>query len=104
MIELKTNPLANRPEPCLPSFDVHEENGELVLHADLEGFGSEELEISLDGGELMVLAEGENEQDASVCCSRLPLPFASCALRTVSRRGHEDLEIRIPIPPEEEWS
>jgi len=103
MSELKTNPLANRPEPWLPSFDVHEENGELVLHAGLEGFGCEGVEISLDGGELIVLAEGENGQGGPVCYSRLPLPFEPCTLHAMSRSGYDDLEIRIPIPPEEEW-
>jgi len=98
MPELKTNPLSHHPEPWLPSFDVHEENGELVLHADLEGFDYADVEISLDGGDLIVQADDANERDAPVCYSRLPLPFASCAWRAVSRSGHEDLEIRIPIP------
>jgi hypothetical protein len=104
MSELKTNPMNNQPAPWLPSFDIHEENGELVLHADLEGFSSEDVEISLDGDELIVLAEGDNGHGAPVCYSRLALPFSPRALRMVSRHGHEDLEIRLPIPPEGEWS
>jgi HSP20 family molecular chaperone IbpA len=102
MPDLKTNPPSHHPEPWLPSFDLHEENGELVLHAGLEGFGCEGVEVSLDGGELIVLAEGESGQDAAVCFSRLPLPFAAQAWRAVSRRDHEDLEIRIPVPAGEE--
>lgn len=98
MPELKTNPLSHHPEPWLPSFDVHEENGELVLHADLEGFDSADVEISLDGGDLIVQADDANGGDAPVCYSRLPLPFAPCTWRAVSRSGHEDLEIRIPTP------
>jgi len=101
MSELKTNPMNNQPAPWLPSFDIHEENGELVLHAGMEGFGSEDLEISLDGGELIVLAEGGKGTSDPICYSRLTLPFAPFTLRTVSWRGHEDLEIRIPMPPEE---
>jgi hypothetical protein len=104
MPELKTNPLHDHPESWLPSFDLHEENGELVFHADLSGFASEELEISLDGSELIVLAEGENGQGGPVCYSRLLLPFAPGTLGTVSRHGHQDLEIRISIPPEGERS
>ncbi|HSS51062.1 MAG TPA: Hsp20/alpha crystallin family protein [Thermoanaerobaculia bacterium] len=102
MSELKTNPMNHQPAPWLPSFDIHEENGELVLHADLEGFGSEDLEISLDGADLIVLAEGENRSGVPVCFSRLALPFAHCDLRMVSQRGHDDLEIHIPFPTEEE--
>jgi hypothetical protein len=81
-----TTPL-NRPAPWLPSFDVHEENGELVLHADLG-----DVEISLDGGDLIVRTEGEN--------GRLTLPFAPRSLRAVSRPGHRDLEVHI-LPREE---
>ena len=104
MPELKIDPLSFQPAPWLPSFDIHEENGELVLHADLEGFGSEDWEISLDGDELIVLAEGENRSGAPVCYGRLVLPFAHCDARTVSRHGHDDLEIRISLPIEEELS
>jgi hypothetical protein len=98
MPDLKTNPPSRHPEPWLPSFDVHEENGELVLHAALEGFGWDGIEVSLDGGELIVLSQGESGPDAPVCSSRLPLPFTAQAWRAVGRSGHEDLEIRIPAP------
>ncbi len=104
MSELKTNPMNNPPAPWLPSFDIHEENGELVLHAGLEGFGCEDLEISLDGDELIVLADGGNGPGAPVCYSRVALPFAPGGLRTVSRPGYEELEIRIPIPAGVGWS
>ncbi len=84
-----------------PSFDIHEENGELVLHADVRGFDDEGVQISLDGGDLVVQSEGESERDTPVCYSRLPLPFAPRTLRAVSRPGHKDLEIRIPILSQE---
>ena len=71
MRDLNTTPL-NRPAPWLPSFDVHEENGELVLHADLE-----EADISLDGGDLVVQADGRS--------SRMRLPFAPSSLRSKSQ-------------------
>jgi hypothetical protein len=92
MPELKTTltPL-DRLAPWLPSFDLHEENGELVLHADLMGFADGEL--ALDGSDLLVWSEGEKR--------RLPLPFAPRALRAVSRSGHKDLEVRIPILSQE---
>jgi hypothetical protein len=37
----------HQPAPWLPSFDIHEENGELVLHAGMEGGGAEDLEIRI---------------------------------------------------------
>jgi hypothetical protein len=74
----------------LPSLDLHEEDGELVLHADLRGFDDEGVEVSLDGGDLIVQAAGDY--------SRLPLPFALRSVPAVSRPGCEVLEVRIPIP------
>lgn len=103
MPELKTTSL-HRPATWLPSFDLHEEDGELVLHADLGSFNNEDVEISLDGGDLIVQAEGEARQDAPVWYySRLPLPFAPQTLRVVSRPGHEDLEIRINMEAPMNW-
>jgi hypothetical protein len=83
MRDLKTTPM-NRPAPWLPSFDVHEADGELVLHADLK-----EAEISLDGGDLIVRTEGGK--------GRLPLPFPPRSLRAVSRPGHGGLEVHVLV-------
>jgi len=95
MPELKTIPHNASPTPWLPSLDLHEEDGELVLHAHLRGFGREDVLIALEGSDLTVRPAGE--QDALVCYGRLHLPFAPQALRTVSRPGHEDLEVRVSL-------
>ena len=96
MLDLNTG---SRNRSWLPDLDLREEDGELVLHADLRGFDDKDVEVSLDGGDLVVQAEGENQQDAPVWYySRLPLPFAPRSLPVVSRPGHEVLEFRIPIP------
>lgn len=101
MIELNTSSC----NPWLPSLDLHEEDGELVLHADFRGFDDEDVEVSLDGGDLIVQAEGENQQDAPVChYSRLPLPFVPRSLPAVSRPDHEVLEVRIPISDGERFA
>lgn len=84
MRDLKTTSL-DRPAPWLPSFDVHEQDGELVLHVDLMGF--DEGELALDGSDLLVQLEGEK--------SRLPLPFPPRSLRAVRRPGHKDLEVHV---------
>ncbi|HKI01736.1 MAG TPA: Hsp20/alpha crystallin family protein [Thermoanaerobaculia bacterium] len=95
MPELKTIPQSPFPARWLPSLDLHEEDGELVLHAHLRGFGQEDVLISLEGNDLVITSPGE--RDALACCGRLSLPFAPQALRTVTRPGHEDLEVRISI-------
>jgi len=81
--------------PWLPSFDLHEQDGELVLHADLAGH-DESMEISLDGDTLVVRAAA----GSPVCCGRLPLPFAPQTWRAVSRPDQDGLEIHLPIPEE----
>ena len=89
MQELNTG---SRDRSWLPSFDLHEEDGELVLHADMVGL-DERIEVSLEGGDLVVHA-GEEPAHSS----RLALPFALRSLPVVSRSGHQVLEVRIPIP------
>jgi HSP20 family molecular chaperone IbpA len=99
MPELKTLPSDRRPAtPWLPSFDLHEQDGELIVHADLMGLAAHEVEISLDGVDLIVRAESGNGRDAAACFGRLPLPFAPQGMRAVSRPGHEGLEIHIEWP------
>jgi len=82
-------------EPWLPNLDLHEQDGELVLHADLTGY-DESMEIALDGDALIVRAASGNP----VCYGRLPLPFAPQTWRAVSRPDHDGLEIHIPMPEE----
>lgn len=95
MTELKTIPQAHSPAPSVLSLDLHEEDGELVFHAHLRGFGAEDALISLEGSDLIV--RGAGEQDPLVCYGRLTLPFAPQALRTVSRPGRTDLEVRVSL-------
>lgn len=97
MTELKTTPSDHRTESWLPNFDLHEQDGELVLHADLQG-RDEDMEVSLDGGDLIVHAAGGSQEGSFACYARLPLPFAPQTLCTVSQSGRGGLEIHIPIP------
>ncbi len=68
-----TNPTCT----LLPSFDLHEEDGELVLHAELpqpfEGGG----ELGLDGSDLVVRSDGGAR-------GRTPLPFPPRAMRAAA--------------------
>lgn len=82
-------------EPWLPSLDLHEQDGELVLHADLTGY-DESMEIALDGDALIVRAASGNP----VCYGRLRLPFAPRTWRAVSRPGRDGVEVHVPIPEE----
>ncbi len=81
----------------LPSLDLHAVDGELILHAEARG-AWEDLEISLEEGELSVHSAGEEETPAH--SGRLPLPFPLDALPAVCRVRPEILEVRIPLPDE----
>ena len=95
MLDLNTSSL-NR--TWLPSFDLHEEDGELVLHADLQDL-DEEVEVSIDGSDLVLHTGGRDEPAHS---SRLPLPFPLQAHPMVCRPSTEVLEVRIRIPDRDE--
>jgi HSP20 family molecular chaperone IbpA len=92
MLDLNTSPFERA---WLPSLDLHEEDGELVLHADLQGL-DEEVEVSIDSGELVLHAGASRGEPTH--SSRLPLPFPLQAHPAVSRPSAELLEVRIRIP------
>jgi hypothetical protein len=96
MPKLNTTPLDRQPASWLPSFDLHEQDGELVLHADIRGFDDEDVQVSLDGSDLIVQAE-EGE-----CYGCYHLPFPSQTLHLANRTGHDDLEVHILMPPRRE--
>ena len=80
-----------------PSFDLHEENGELVLHADVRGFDDEGVQISLDGGHLVVQSKGESERDATgIRGDPPPSPLlGDVRCRSAPARGVKDQVARI---------
>lgn len=78
-----------------PSLDLHEKDGELILHVEARG-SWEGVEIALEGGELVVQSAGERGLPA--CPSHLPLPFSLQGLPAVCRLSPEILEVHIPIP------
>lgn len=92
MIDLKTG---SRDRGWLPSFDLHEEDGELVLHADLRGL-NEEVEVSVDGRDLVLQLGGGGDARHG----HLLLPFPPPGRPAVRRPSAEVLEVRIRIPPE----
>ncbi len=83
-----------RADSWLPSFDLHEEDGEMVVHADLDGLAGANLDIALDGDRLVLRANGGGNGAHSAC---LALPFVPRAFRWVSRPEHDGLEVRLRI-------
>ncbi|MGH7289142.1 MAG: hypothetical protein ACREI8_14100 [Myxococcota bacterium] len=85
------------PAPWLPSLDLHEDDGELVLHAELPPRLAEGAEVVLEGGVLVVRPATNRGSDPMECRGRLPLPFAARAVRAVKLAKDGGLEIRIAV-------
>lgn len=96
-----------------PSVDVFEKNGDLVVKAELPGANKEDIEITLDQGELIIRghkkAETEvkeehyyrMEQSYGSFYRRLALPFETTAEQITATFTGGVLEIRIPKPTTE---
>jgi hypothetical protein len=82
--------------PALPDFDLHSEDGELVLHADLVQAAGCDFEVGLDGQDL-VLSSHDAERGAS--CHRLHLPFRPLAVRAVALPDGGGLDVHLSLPP-----
>lgn len=78
-----------------PSLDLHAEGDELVLHVESRG-SWEGLEVSLEGGELVM--QSADERGLPACSSHLPLPFSLQDMPAMCRPSAEILEFHIPIP------
>lgn len=96
MLDLNTSSLGRA---WLPSLDLHEEDGDLVLHVELQGLDGN-VELSIDAGYLVLQAGGGQDQPAH--SSRLPLPFPLQARPALCRPCAEVLEVRIRIPDRDE--
>lgn len=97
--------IETRHAPCFrPSLDVHAEDGELVVHAELPGMCLEEITLRVDRGELILAGEHDEGDDGIAghvrgsLAARLPLPFDTPDGRYRARFAGDVLEVRVPIP------
>lgn len=110
MLEFR-NTLNGQPSERLPNVDVHEENGEIVLKAEVPGLLMGDVAISIDHGDLVMEGDGWDDHEAGRehyehLFGRLPLPFEADPAHIVCRVDQETVEVRIPIPAvpvTEEW-
>lgn len=93
----------------MPTLDVYERDGELVVKADLPGLKKEDIRIYLENGALVLQGERKEEQTEQESfylteCSygsfyrRLPLTFEADFSKIVAQFTDGVLEIHIPIP------
>jgi HSP20 family molecular chaperone IbpA len=87
----------------LPDLDVHEENGELILRAEVRGLRFGGIDLTLDQGDLVLDADGWDGSAAGRehyehVHGRLPLPFGTDPVRVTGRVEDDVLEVHIPLP------
>jgi HSP20 family protein len=97
-----------------PRVDVFEKDGNLIVKAELPGLKKEDIEVTLDEGDLMIRgerkAESEVKEDAYYRMERsygsfyrrLALPFEADAAKIKASYEGGILELRIPKPAAEE--
>ena len=95
-----------------PRLDVYDDNGSLVVKADLPGVKKEDVRVELDNGDLVIQgetrAENEVKEDqyyrmerrVGSFYRRLPLPFDAKPEDIQATMSEGVLEVRIPKPPE----
>jgi HSP20 family protein len=93
-----------------PRVDVFEKDGNLVVKAELPGAKKEDIEVTLDDGDLVVRGEKKSESEVKdehyyrmerSCGSfyrRLSLPFETAAESIQATFTDGILEVRIPKP------
>lgn len=94
----------NEDQTRRPSLDLHEEDGHIVLVADLPGLTLGHVTLDSDRGDLLIDGDGWNNGDSGHEHSehlhgRLPLPFAVEPERVATQIDSETLVLRIPLPP-----
>jgi HSP20 family protein len=95
-----------------PTTDVYEQNGAIVVKAELPGIKKEDIEVTLDGGDLVIRGERKTEQEVKeedfyrmertygTFYRRLPLPAGTKADQIKTTFTDGVLEVRIPKPAE----
>ena len=96
-----------------PRVDVFEKDGELVVKAELPGAAKEDIEVTLDGGDLVIRGQKKAETEVKEenyyrmersygsFFRRLALPFETTAEQVKATYAEGVLEIHIPKPTAE---
>jgi HSP20 family protein len=106
--------MALAPTTWMPSIDVYKKDGNLVVKAELPGVRKEDIEVTLDQGDLVIrgerTAERETREENYYRMERsfgsfyrhIPLPFDAKPDQITASYNDGVLEIRIPRPTQEE--
>jgi HSP20 family protein len=106
----RTSPVIQSPARWAPRVDVFEKDGSLVVTAELPGAQKEDIEVTLDQGDLVIRGERKAESEVKEAeyyrmersygsfYRRLPLPFETTADQIQATYKSGVLEVRIPKP------
>ena len=106
--------MALAPTTWMPSVDVYEKDGNVVVKAELPGMKKEDIDITLDQGDLVIRGERKAESEVKEqdyyrlerCYGsfyrRIPLPFEVKPDQITASYTDGVLEVRIPKPPQEQ--
>jgi HSP20 family protein len=95
-----------------PTMDVYEQDGSLIVKAELPGVKKEEIEITLDRGDLVIRGERKAEKEVKEESyyrmertygsfqRRVPIPFDVKPEQVQATYTDGVLEVRIPKPPQ----
>lgn len=93
-----------------PRMDVYEKNGTLIAKAELPGVKKEDIEITLEAGDLVIRGERKTESEVKEEAyyrmertygsfyRRLPLPFEVAPEAITATFADGILEVRVPRP------
>jgi HSP20 family protein len=98
------------PTTWAPSTDVYEQDGSMVVKAELPGLKKEDIEVSLDRGDLVIRGERSGEREVQderyfrmertygSFYRRIPLPAEVREDQITARYTNGVLEVRVPLP------
>ena len=95
----------------MPRTDVYEEKGELVVKTELPGIAEQDLEITLEGGSLIIKAEKKEEVTEEAThhtrerrygsyVRSMSLPFPVDGDKVTATFAQGVLELRLPVAAE----
>jgi HSP20 family protein len=107
-------PLPRAAGAWIPSADIFRQNGDLVVKADLPGLKREEIEVTVDNGDLVLCGERKHEEEVKEenlyrwershgkFFRRLALPYDVEPTQISAKFADGVLEVHIPMPAPEE--
>jgi len=102
------------PSEWMPTIDVYEKNGMMMVKAELPGVKKEDTEVALEQGDLVIRGQRKTESEVKEenyyrmershgsFYRRIPLPFEVKPEQITASFKDGVLEVQVPRPPREQ--